>query len=179
MPSLLIPWLIAALSAVFAALLSMLWHRRASLLSEELQRLRQTLNSWETQPAPVQSQTDKVLEMRLDSLRSNSLQLAKQISAKTDFSEPEECVTFFREAITTLSRANRKSKEQLEQAKSDLSTVKKQLSKAEHALEETTDDPSTLGEQLDDVRALLAITTEERDQLRYRVQEMAQNSRRR
>ena len=178
MPSHMIPWLIAALSVVFAALLTMLWHRKASLLTEELQRLRQTLNTWETQPAPVQSKNDKVLEMRLESLRTNALQLAKQISAKTNFAEPEECVTFFREAITTLSRANRKSKEQLEQTKSELKGLQKRLTKAEHALEETTDDPSTLGDQLNDVRALLAITTEDRDQLRYRIQEMANNRRR-
>lgn len=173
----IIPWIIAALSAIAAALLAVLWRRRVSLLSEELQRLRQTLNTWETQPAPVTAQSDQLLQKRLDALRDSSLQLAKQISSKSNFNEPEECVVFFREAITTLSRANRKSKDRLDELQSELEQARTRLKKVEHTLEETTDDPSTMDNQLQDVRALLAMTIAERDQLKYRVQELKSNMR--
>jgi chromosome segregation ATPase len=180
--ALLIPWLISALSGLAAALLIVLWHRKAALLQEEVERLRFTLNSWEQQPTlvsvPAPAPDTSGVEERLESLRRSTRQLARQISSKADFQEPEQCVDFFRDAITSLSRANRKHRDELQQSRDELDALQARLRFIERDLEETVDDPSTLDAQLDDVRELLAITIAERDQLRWRVQELTSNMRR-
>ena len=175
----IVPWIIAALTAAAAAILTVLWRRRIALLSEELRQLRRTLRSWEAQPAApiVPSRSDRELRDRLEALRESTCALARQISSRTDLTEPEDCVAFFREAITTLSRTNRRSREQLTALRKELAAARSKLRELEHRMEETEDDPSTIDSQLQDVRALLAVTLSERDQLKYRIRELTDSMR--
>ncbi len=175
----IIPWIIAALAAIASAILAVLWRRRIALLSEELRQLRHTLRSWEAQPATplAPSRSDREIQDRLEALRESTCALARQISSRTDLTEPEDCVAFFREAITTLSRTNRRSREQLTALREELAAARARLQELERRMEETEDDPSTIDSQLQDVRALLAVTLSERDQLRYRIRELTDNMR--
>jgi len=161
------PWVFTGLAVGILISSGLAWYRGA-LMRQELNHLRQTLNSWSGES----ERAVRAAHEELTELRAQLKHLAGELVTEAGAETPEACFTAIRESYNVKLQSLRALKKKLQKASGQLKSLQTQLNTARGSLHQTQKSGGMISGQLEEVQQLLAVTIAERDQLKYRVQEL-------
>ena len=145
----------------------MAW-RRGVLLRQELDHLRQTLNSWSGES----ERAVRAAREEVQQLRTALLHLITDLNLEPEDETPEACFNSIRKS----HRLSALSARALKKANTQLKSLQMQLETTRESLQQTKQSGGMISGQLEEVQQLLTMTIAERDQLKYRLQEKNRRS---